>query len=124
MTRTSNLSNDYTGSIYYVAYGNNLWVAAAEYGQLRSSTDAITWTTQTSNFGNTSIGSIAYGNNLWAAGGSSGQLRTSATDTTPVEIPLTLSADISGSDVRLRATITDAATTTATAKVLKTLVEE
>jgi hypothetical protein len=35
-------------------------------------------------------------------------------------IPLTLSADISGSDVRLRATITDAATTNATIKVLKT----
>jgi hypothetical protein len=35
-------------------------------------------------------------------------------------IPLTLSADISGADVRLRATITDAATTNATAKVLKT----
>jgi hypothetical protein len=35
-------------------------------------------------------------------------------------IPLTLSADISGSDVRLRATITNAATTNATIKVLKT----
>lgn len=35
-------------------------------------------------------------------------------------IPLTLSADISGSDVRLRATITDAATTNAEVKVLKT----
>jgi hypothetical protein len=35
-------------------------------------------------------------------------------------IPLTLAADISGSDVRLRATITDAATTNATVKVIKT----
>lgn len=35
-------------------------------------------------------------------------------------IPLTLSADILGSDVRLRATITDAASTNATVKVLKT----
>jgi hypothetical protein len=34
--------------------------------------------------------------------------------------PLTLSADISGSDVRLRATITDAATISAEVKVLKT----
>ena len=121
-TRTSNLSSNQ--NIWSVAYGNNLWVAAANSGQLRTSTDAITWVTQTSNFGNAyGIKSVAYGNNLWVAGGYS-QIRTSATDTTPVEIPLTLSADISGSDVRLRATITDAATTTATAKVLKTLVEE
>ena len=38
-------------------------------------------------------------------------------------MPLTLSVDISGSDVRLRATITDAGSTTAVVKVLKTLVE-
>jgi hypothetical protein len=66
--------------------------------------------------------SVAYGNNLWVAGGYGGQLRTSTEETSSsfVEIPLTLSADISGSDVRLRATITDAATTNAEVKVLKT----
>ena len=37
-------------------------------------------------------------------------------------IALTLSSDISGSDVRLRATITDAATTSAYAKVIKTTI--
>ena len=37
-------------------------------------------------------------------------------------IPLTIASDISGSDVRLRATITNAATTNATVKVLKTTI--
>ena len=121
-TRTSNFGAYDT--IRSVAYGNSLWVAGGYGGQIRTSTDAITWTTQTSNFGNTQVNSIVYGNNLWVAGGLFGQLRTSAVDTNISEIPLTLSADISGSDVRLLATITDAATTTATTKVLKTLVEE
>ena len=116
-TQTSNFGNTF---IFSVSYGNNLWVAGGNAGQIRTSTDAVTWTTQTSNFGNTAIATVAYGNNLWFAAGSYGQLRTSAVDTTPVEIPLTLSADISGSDVRLRATITDAATTNAEVKVLKT----
>ena len=116
-TRTSNFGNT---TITSIAYKNSLWVAGGSYGQLRTSTDAITWTTRTSNFGTTDIFSVAYGNNLWVAGGYYGQLRTSATDTASIEIPLTLSADISGSDVRLRATITDAATTNAEVKVLKT----
>ena len=123
-TRTSNFGNT---RIMSVAYGNNLWVAAGYDGQIRSSTDAITWTTRTSNFPsnyNGDILSAAYGNNLWVAAGVNGNIRTSAIDTATVEIPLALSADISGSDVRLRATITDAATTNASVKVLKTLVEE
>ena len=120
-TRTSNFGYE---TIRSVTYGNNLWVAGGNSGQIRTSTDATTWTTRTSNFGNTRIQYVAYGNNLWVAGGYFGQLRTSAVTTESVEIPLALSADISGSDVRLRATITDAATTNASVKVLKTLVEE
>ena len=56
------------------------------------------------------------------AAGYNGEIRTSTVSTASVEIPLTLSADISGSDVRLRATITDAATTNASVKVLKTVI--
>jgi hypothetical protein len=119
VTRTSNFG---TTAIRSVAYENSLWVAGGDSGQIRTSTDGTTWTTQTSNFGNTAIRSVAYGNSLWVAGGNSGQLRTSATDLVVGTslMPLTLSADISGSDVRLRATITDAATTNAEVKVLKT----
>jgi hypothetical protein len=117
-TRTSNFGYE---SIISIAYGNSVWVATGTYGQLRTSTDGTTWTTQTSTFGNTDIRSVAYANNLWVSGGYAGQLRTSAATTASVTVPLTLSADISGSDVRLRATITDAATTNAEVKVLKTV---
>ena len=114
-TRTSNFG--YT--INSVAYGNNLWVAGGN-GGIGTSTDAITWTTSTSNFGNTSPRAVAYGNNLFVAGAYSGEIRTLTVTTVSATVPLTLSADISGSDVRLRATITDAATTNAEVKVLKT----
>ena len=130
ITWTTQTSNFGTTTIRSIAHGNNLWVAGGYYGELRTSTDAITWTTQTSNFDTGLYGvglilSVAYGEGLWVAGGSYGQIRTSSADVLgEEEIPLTLSADISGSDVRLRATITDAATTTAIAKVLKTIVEE
>ena len=121
ITWTTQASNFDGNWIFSIAYGNNLWVAAGMYGNLRTSTDGITWTTGTSNFGNTNIRSIAYGNSLWVAAGEYSQLRTSAVTTASVLVPLTLSADISGSDVRLRATITDAATTNAEVKVLKTV---
>jgi hypothetical protein len=117
-TRTSNFGTTFIRS---VAFSNSLWVAAGTEGQIRTSTDAITWTTQTSNFGASQVNTVAYGNSLWVAGGYGGQIRTSAATTASVLVPLTLSADISGSDVRLRATITDAATTNAEVKVLKTV---
>jgi hypothetical protein len=123
-TQTSNFS---TRNIMTVAYGNDFWLAGGYNGELRASTDAITWTTRTSNFvaGNfTAIQTLVFGNNLWVAGGSYGQIRTSnaTVSAAPVTVPLTLSADISGSDVRLRATITDAATTNASVKVIKTMI--
>jgi hypothetical protein len=77
-TRTSNFG---TTNIRSVSYGNSLWVAAGDTGQLRTSTDAITWTTRESNFTNqygpTNILSVAYGNNLWVGGGDYGKIRTS-----------------------------------------------
>ena len=122
-TRESNFGNTVITS---VAFGNSLWVAVggtySGVSEIRTSTDAINWVTQTSNISNARLNEVAYGNGLWVAVGQKGSLVTSATDTSSsvVEMPLTLSADISGSDVRLRATITDAATTNAEVKVLKT----
>jgi frataxin-like iron-binding protein CyaY len=52
-------------------------VAAADSGQLRTSTDTITWVTRTSQFGATTINKVAFANGLWVAAGDSGQLRTS-----------------------------------------------
>ena len=120
ITWTTQESNFGGTNIFSVAFGNNVWVAGGQSGQIRTSTDAVTWTTRTSNFGNTIIFDVAYGNSLWVAAGNTGQIRTSAATTASVTVPLTLSADISGADVRLRATITDAATTNAEVKVLKT----
>jgi hypothetical protein len=60
-----------------VAFDDGLWVAVGNSGQLRTSTDAITWTTRTSQFGSSDINSVAYGEELWVAGGASGQIRTS-----------------------------------------------
>jgi len=65
-----------TITINYVAYGNDLWVVVGNGGQI-TSTDGITWTTQSSAFGLFSFDCVAYGNNLWVAGGNSGTLRTS-----------------------------------------------
>jgi hypothetical protein len=81
-TQTSNFGST---NILSVAYGNGLWVAGGAYGQIRTSTNGVTWTTQTSNLSNDfngQINSIAYGNGLWIAGGLSGQLRTSTNGVT------------------------------------------
>jgi len=69
-------------SIKQLSYGSNLWVIASSAGNIRTSTDAITWTTRTSNFGNTNIRTVSWGNNLWVAAGYTGQLRTSTDGTT------------------------------------------
>jgi hypothetical protein len=66
-----------TSTINSVEFGNGLWVAVGVGGQLRTSTDATTWVTQTSEFGTSAINSVAFGNGLWVAGGAAGQLRTS-----------------------------------------------
>ena len=69
--------SNFNPNITTIAYGNNLWVAGAEGGQLRTSTDGTTWITRTSNFGSSIIRSVVYANGLWVAGGLYGQLRTS-----------------------------------------------
>jgi hypothetical protein len=71
-------------NVYSVAYGNGLWVAAGGISpgtgpnsRITTSTNGITWITQSSNFENVQIRSVAHGNNLWVAGGDEGQLRIS-----------------------------------------------
>jgi hypothetical protein len=85
-TRTSTLSAGNYAQFKSIVFGNNLWVAGgndnaagggATAGVIRTSTDAITWTTRTSNFGTTVVETIAFGNNLWVAGGYNGTIRTS-----------------------------------------------
>jgi hypothetical protein len=87
-TRTSTLSAGNYAQFRSIVFGNNLWVAGgndnaagggygATAGVIRTSTDAITWTTRTSNFGATVVETIAFGNNLWVAGGYNGTIRTS-----------------------------------------------
>jgi len=67
-------------TIRSIAYGNGIWVAAGETGQMRKSTDGTTWTTVTSNMtGN--ITSVAYSDGVWVAAGAAGQIRRS-TDAT------------------------------------------
>ena len=71
-------SNFGISAISSVAYGNGVWVAGGNAGNLRTSTnDGVTWNTQTSNFGTSAICSVAYGNGVWVAGGQGGTLRTS-----------------------------------------------
>ena len=134
-TRTSNFGNHI---IRGIAYGNNSWVAVGDgggYGHIRNSTDGTTWTTaqpvssangmnyqtyhgsQAVAFSPSYFVAVAGNHYFWAS--EINEVIAIAAST----IPLTLSVDISGSDVRLRATITDAGSTTAVVKVLKTLVE-
>ena len=72
-TQNSGVFNTFSS----VAFGNNLWAAGGSSGQLVTSTDAITWTTQTSTFGTTTINMVAFGGGLWVAVGPTGQIRTS-----------------------------------------------
>ena len=66
-----------TTTVQSVAFGNGIFVAGANSGNLRTSTDAITWVTRTSGFGTTQINAVAFANGLWVAGGNFGQIRTS-----------------------------------------------
>lgn len=96
-------AND-TGSVRSIAFGNNLWVAGGGgYGggaALRTSTDAITWTTRTPNlsivggaqgFADDAIQSVAFGNNLWVLSAGH-RLRTSTDAITWTTRTSTLSA--------------------------------
>lgn len=62
--------------------GNGLWVAVGNLGMVITSTDTITWTTQTANVGNARLNTVVYGNGLWVLGGgeagtNTGLIRTS-----------------------------------------------
>jgi hypothetical protein len=74
-------TSNFTTTICSVAYGNGVWVAGGDVETLRTSTDTVTWNTQTSNFGSSVIQSVAYGSGVWVAGGQGGRLRTSGTET-------------------------------------------
>lgn len=77
--RTSNFgTTDINGS----AYGAGVTIIAGVTGQLRSSTDGITWTTRTSTFGTTAINSAAYGNSTFVIAGNTALLATSTDGTT------------------------------------------
>lgn len=109
--------------IISIVYGNGFFVSAENnfsQGEIKTSTDGITWVTKTYPFGENAIFNIGYANGKWVATADGGQVATSDADTVAAEIPATFSADISGSDVRLRATITDAATLSANVSVLQT----
>ena len=70
MTFTSN------AAINSIAYGNGTWVAGGTLGQVRSSTDGISWTTRLLGF-TTNITTIEFGNNIFVLGTARGGIRTS-----------------------------------------------
>jgi hypothetical protein len=65
-----------------IVYGNGVWVATGDTGQLYSSSNGTTWTSRTSQFGTTSILFVNYGNGVFVAVGSSGKISTSTDGTT------------------------------------------
>ena len=119
-------------TIKSLTYGNGLFVSGGSTGKTMTSTDAITWVSHngydTLNEG-PEINGLAFGEDYFVgvgnkAGGAGGDgidvMKSAGVGLTPAEvIALTLSVDISGSDVRLRATVSDAATTSVTVKVIK-----
>ena len=72
----SNVTSPQT-SMNSVVFANNQFVIGGNAGQIRTSTDGLSWVTQTSTFGTTTIRSVAYGDGLWVAVGDDGQIRTS-----------------------------------------------
>ena len=119
-------------TIKSLTYGNGLFVSGGSTGKTMTSTDAITWVSHngydTLNEG-PEINGLAFGEDYFVgvgnkAGGAGGDgidvMKSAGVGLTPADvIALTLSVDISGSDVRLRATVSDAATNSVTVKVIK-----
>lgn len=74
---TSNFGNSHPQSI---VFGNGLFVAGGYGGQLRTSTDGLTWVTRTSGFGTGSAGQInwvTFGGSRFVAAGRNGTITTS-----------------------------------------------
>ena len=66
-------------SIRAITYGGGIFLAAGDSGQLRTSTDAVTWTTRTSGFGTSTIKVLSWTGSVYIAAGGGGYL-TSSTD--------------------------------------------
>lgn len=93
-TRTSNIST----TIEIIYHGNGVYIAAGRGGQLRTSTDGITWTTRTVNFGTSTILSGAFGNSTYVIGGAAAQIRTSTNGTTWTTRTSAITGDIRAMD--------------------------
>jgi hypothetical protein len=80
ITWTGRIGIEPNGNIKKIAYGNNLYVAAGEYGYLFTSSDGITWTSRTSGFGTNNIQDVHYVSalSLWVAVGVNGTITTSS----------------------------------------------
>lgn len=72
-TRTSGVSTNW----YAATYGNGIYVIGGDSGNLRTSTDTVTWTARTSGFGTSGIRTLIYAGGLFVAGGVGGTLTTS-----------------------------------------------
>ena len=73
---TVNGNGPFGGVSYRAAYGNGIWVMPWGNGNLRTSTDAITWNTASHNFGTSTIRDSAFGNNIFALVGGTGMIQT------------------------------------------------
>lgn len=121
---------------FNLTYAQNQWVASGYEGGTEThflrSTDGTTWSLVATpfglNFGGPTGGiakEIIYGNNTWVGLGSTGSyvLATIEPELISGEIPIAFSTEVSGSDVNLKATVTDAADFNADVRVTKTVLE-
>lgn len=65
-----------------VTYGNGLFIAAGDNGEITTSPDGTTWTARSSSFGTSSIWSLGWANGQFVAGGDNGKIETSPDGTT------------------------------------------
>lgn len=85
---STNLTGSYTSrtigfaSARGTAFGASIWVVVGDSGNLRSSTDLVTWTSRTSQFSTSNIRAVTFANSLFVAVGQSGKISTSTNGTT------------------------------------------
>ena len=60
----------FTNRGWGIAWGGTLWIAVGENGEIKTSSDGSTWTTQS--YGLTTGHSVAWNGSVWVAGGTSG----------------------------------------------------
>ncbi len=80
-----------------MTYGNGLFVGVTTAGEIFSSPDADTWTSQTNGFGGGIIWSVCWSGSLFVAGGDGGVLETSPDGVTWTDRTSTLSGSITAS---------------------------